>query len=611
NPEHPPLLKMIATLPLMPLTLNVPALKDRDFKQEAFLSGKDFLYSNDADAILIRVRMTAAVFTLLCAVFVFLGTKEMFGSVAAFIALALLVFDPNIIAHGAYVTTDSAASCMMFATVYAFYRYVKKPSWQRLIFVGLALGIALAVKHSAVLLFPILLILAIIELFRNYFEGKKTETEFNFGKQIVKTFLSLAAVTLISLVILWSFYGFRYEARPNGLALNPTFSEFTKNLKPAQGFLINTTAKFKLLPESYLYGMADVFMTSYPSFVLGKTYPESVWFYFPVVFVIKSTLAVLAFFLLILISIAARRFNRWREIIFLTIPPLVYLLVAMNSGTNIGVRHILVIYVFLAALAGGAAWAIISANRKWIYPVLAVLLFHLVTSATTFPYYLAYSNEFWGGKSNTYKYLSDSNIDWAEQLKQTKQYLDAKNIKECWFVYFGGGIAEPDYYGIPCKPLPTVETLWLNQRITPPPAIDGIVLMSAVNLTGFEFGPGKLNPYEQFKQIQPKDRIGQGVFVFEGHFEIPQVAALGHIQNAQNLLAEKQIDQALTEARKAVELDPESVSAHETLADALTAAEKQSEALAAYEKAVQIAKTVEPVFQAGAVSRIEQKLKGN
>src|SRR6185369_1670888 len=113
---------MLAAAPLLSMPLKVPELQNRLFKEEAFLSGKDFLYSNDADAILIRVRLTAAILTLLCGFLVFLGTREMFGAGAAFIALVLLVFDPNLIAHGAYVTTDAGASCFMFATVYVFYR---------------------------------------------------------------------------------------------------------------------------------------------------------------------------------------------------------------------------------------------------------------------------------------------------------------------------------------------------------------------------------------------------------------------------------------------------------------------------------------------------------
>jgi tetratricopeptide (TPR) repeat protein len=613
NPEHPPLLKLLATVPLLPAQLKVPELQDRYFKEEAFLGGKEFLYRNDADAILIRARVAAAALTLLAALLVFAATREMFGTGAAFVALALLAFEPNLLAHGALVTTDAGISCFMFATVYAFYRYAKAPSPWRLLLVGVSAGLALAVKHSGIFIFPMLFLLSVFELVRQRIAAKEdAEAAKGPGRRALKFAASLVAVTAIALAVLWAFYGFRYQARPEGLQLNPPLAEYVGGLKPREAWAISNMARWHVLPESYLYGMADVRLTAdfYPSYVLGKTYAHGVWFYFPVAFVIKSTLAFLVLLLLTAGAIATRRLSRWREVIFLTIPPAFYFLVAMNAGTNIGVRHILPIYIFLSALAGGAAWAFVRRNRKWAYVVTALLLFHSVTSALAFPHYIAYANELWGGPGNTYKYLSDSNADWGEQLKAVKKYLDERGVKDCWFVYFAEGVAEPVYYGIPCKPLPTINTLWLNQRIEVPASIDGPVLVSASNLSGFEFGPGPLNPYEQFKQLRPTAVIGRGVFVFDGRFDVPLVSALGRVQNARNLLAAGQAEQALAEARAALALAPEAVQTRMLLGDALAATGRPEEARAEYEKALSLAKTIEPEFQVRSVPDIERKLAG-
>ena len=166
NPEHPPLVKLVATLPLLLMDLKLPAMEDRNFKFQGFLGGKDFLFKNDADTMLFRARMAAAIFALLLAMLVFLAAKEMFGTGAGFVSLALLAFDPNLVAHGAVVATDAALSSFLFATVYAFYRYAQSPSLGRGALVGLCGGLALASKHTAILLFPILLILCIAEIFR-------------------------------------------------------------------------------------------------------------------------------------------------------------------------------------------------------------------------------------------------------------------------------------------------------------------------------------------------------------------------------------------------------------------------------------------------------------
>lgn len=618
NPEHPPLVKLLATVPLLPMPLKVPELQKRDFKIEAFLDGKDFLYRNDADGILLRTRMAAATLTLLLAVLVFAATREMFGAGAAFVALTLLVFEPNLLAHGALVTTDAGISCFMFATVYAFYRYVKAPSLWRLLVVGLSAGLALATKHSGIFIFPILFLLAVCEVVRQRLAARRNteaatgETAAGSGKRALRLAASLVAVTVVALAVLWAFYGFRYQARPAGWQLNPPLAVYAGWLKPHEAWAVSTMARWHVLPESCLYGLADVRLTAnfYTSYLLGRIYPHGVWFYFPVAFLIKSTLAFLALFLLAVVAVATRRLNRWREVLFLTVPPAFYLLVSMSAGMNIGVRHILPLYVFISALAGGGAWAFMSRNRKWAYAVAALLVFHAASSALTFPHYIAYSNELWGGPSNTYRLLSDSNADWGEQLKWTKKYLDERGVKDCWFVYFGEGVAEPSYYGIPCKPLPTLDSLWLDERIEVPASIDGTVLISASDLSGFEFGPGPLNPYEQFKRLKPTAVIGHEVFVFDGHFDIPLASALGHVQKAQNLLADGQAGQALAEAQGALALAPDAVQVRMALGDALAAAGRTDEARAEYEKALQLAKTVEPEFQVRSVPDIERKLAG-
>src|SRR5450755_72886 len=92
NPEHPPMVKMLAALPILGMQLKVPALQRRNFKHEAFLGGKDFLFKNDADTMLFRARMMASSLTVLLAILVFLAAQEMFSTGAAFLALTLLVF---------------------------------------------------------------------------------------------------------------------------------------------------------------------------------------------------------------------------------------------------------------------------------------------------------------------------------------------------------------------------------------------------------------------------------------------------------------------------------------------------------------------------------------
>jgi hypothetical protein len=393
--------------------------------------------------------------------------------------------------------------------------------------------------------------------------------------------------------------------------MNPQLVEYVKGLKPTEAWPISTAARFRILPESYLYGLVDVRLTAdyYTSYVLGKVYAHGVWFYFPIVFLIKSTVSVLALFLLSLGVIATRRLNRRREIVFLVVPMIFYLAVAMTVGMNIGMRHILVLYVFLYVLIGGAVSCVVQRSRKWTYAVAVFLIVHAASSVMAFPNYIAYANEVWGGPSQTHKYLTDSNSDWGQQLKSIKRYLDQRGTQECWFLFFAEGVAEPSYYGIPCKPLPTISTLWLNLPIDVPASIDGPVLISASNLSGVEFGPGSLDPYGQFKQLKPTAVIDRGVFVFDGKFEMPLASAISKVQKAQNLAHAKQLDQALQEAQSAVALAPDSIHTQMALGDILLAMGQPQQARASYQKALDLARTIEPEFQVRSISGIEAKLE--
>src|SRR5580692_1313978 len=214
NPEHPPLVKLVAALPLLAMpVLRVPVLQERNFKVEAFLSGKDFNGWNLDRGILFRARLAVTIFALLLGLLVFLATREMFGTTAAFVALTFLAFDPTLLAHGAMVTTDVGVSCFVFAAVYAFYRYAKAPSWGRAALVGLATGLGFAAKHTGVLIVPML--------------------------------IALAIAAVISLVVLWAFYGFRYRSRPGGLEINPPLSVYLAQIsKPWEAKLLGTVARF-------------------------------------------------------------------------------------------------------------------------------------------------------------------------------------------------------------------------------------------------------------------------------------------------------------------------------------------------------------------------------
>ena len=614
NPEHPPMAKMVAALPLLPLDLKVaPHQPERYFKDDAYLRGRELIYRNgpvnggkySADTILFRSRMAVSVFTFALALLVFFAGWEMFSLEAGVLAMTLFAFEPSILANGAYVTTDMTVACMLFAAVFGFYRYVKVPSASRLLIAGVLSGMALAAKHSAVLLLPMLIVLAAGELIidRRSNSGNRT-----FRASLLRMAGGLAGICAIAIFILWAFYSFRYAMRPDGSAMTPSLGANAAALTTVQNRGIMLFAKFHLLPESYLYGLVDVMAVAdlTPSYIFGKVYAHGVWFYFPVVLALKWTIGAMGIFAMALWVMISGKLRHPREVLFLTVPPIIYLATAITSPLNIGVRHVLPIFAFLLTLSAGGAWAMVERNRRWGYAIAVLLLAHIVSSARVYPNYLPYANEFFGGPAKANYYLTDSAVDWGQQLKTTKQYLDEHHIKDCWFAYTVAPFILPSDYGIPCKMLPTLDTFG-QMDIDVPQTVNGPVLMSYLSLNGYEFGTSVRNPYQELFYRKPDAVISDGVAVYDGSFSFPLASALQYVHQSGKLL-EKDPVEALRDAQHAVALAPNDFDPVMAMGDALRANGKKADAASYYGKAREIVKRMEPSAQKDWNATLNQRM---
>ena len=593
NPEHPPIVKMLATIPLLNLHLNVPPDQHRFFKDEAYLDGRELLFRSpgySGQDLTFRVRILPLLFTMIAAILIYCAGREMFSCTTGLVALLIFSFEPTLLAHGDFVTTDMAASCTIFATVYAFWRWYQSQTWQRAVVVGIAAGFALGAKHSTVLLAPMLVVLAAGMLIVHYRNRELPLPD------IGKTLGALVTLTAVAVFLLWSFYGFRYNARPAPLVMSPTLVEYAAPLGGFETKGILLAGRLKLLPESYLYGLTDVraMANGMPSFFMGKVYKHGVWQYFPVLILIKTTLGMLGLLLLTAYAVARKWLHNWSALWFLTAPPAIYLLVAMTSHLNIGARHVLPMMVFACVLAAAGAVTLAQRSRGWAITVGILLTMHVATSLHAAPNYMSYANEAWGGPTQTYKYLSDSNTDWAQQLIATSKYIREHNIKDCYIAYFAAPFILPADYGIPCKRIPTPDSYFAHEVVDAPSVLNGTVFISAGDLNGFELGSSVLNPYESFRSIKPIDSIQNGIFVYQGTFPVPLAAAFGHVERSSQLLKANNPDEAVREAQIAVQIAPQSLQPNMALGNALAAQHHPQEALQAYQSAAAIIETMEP-----------------
>jgi len=575
NAEVPPLVKIVAALPILRLHPALPGTFGGGQTRNAFLAGRAFVFGNGGDRLLFPARMACMGFSLLTAALIFGAGWRFFGALAGLCALLLFVFDPNGLAHGTLISTDMASACFLLAGVYGFYRFSVERSWRWLLATGLLAGLAMVAKFTGILVAPMLLLIAVAEGIRRRDAGAAA-----------RLLAGAVAILTCAWVVIWMFYSFRYAAAPGGLGLSPVLGSYFASMpNKADATKLALLARFHLLPEAYLWGLANTkhMEWEYTSYFLGRVHRHGPWQYFPMAFLIKSTLPLLILLLLAPVAWRRSRAGYGRELIFLLVPVGVYFGVITMSHFDIGARHLMPVYPFLYLVAGAATAMLLRRGRGWAVLAAGLLVWQIMTTERVAPNYMAYGNEAWGGPLQVRRYLSDANVDWGQQLKTVKLYLDQNHISSCWFAYFPDGAVQPEDYGISCKRLPTPSGLWWFQLpMEVPPRIEGTVLISESDLDGVESGDGVLNPYEGFRNLQPAAILQDGVYVYQGSFAVPLASAWVEVRRSGELARAGQMDEALAHAEEAARLAPGSPRVQLQLADVLATEKRWQEAVEHY-----------------------------
>jgi tetratricopeptide (TPR) repeat protein len=336
-------------------------------------------------------------------------------------------------------------------------------------------------------------------------------------------------------------------------------------------------------------------------FLLGKMYPAGRWFYFPTLFLVKSTLGFLLLLLLATVALLVSRNKNRRALSILVISPLLFFAFCLPSNLDIGIRHVLPVYPFIIVLAAAGAWEL-RKYRGARYVVALLIALHAISSLASFPNYIPYSNEAFGGTRNTYRVLGESNVDWGQSLKAIKGYVRKNGINDCWVSYLTS--ADPTYYQIGCQFLPTAYG-WVSRDDMSKPEVEGTVLIGASELEGTE----EPNPYAQFCNLVPADNISGTVLVFHGRFDLPLVFAMAQINRSKTFSAEGKFAEAVEAARKAVALAPEVSSLHAELARILAAANQIGEARTEYQSAISLARSVHSAHNQRDQVQFEKELR--
>ena len=525
NPEHPPLVKELAGLPLLLMDVRMrTALPAWTLGQE-WEFGHRFLYQwNDADRLLFWGRVPVVALGCALGAAVLLWTRRRFGPGAGAIAFFLCLLSPDVLAHGQIVTTDLAVALFVFLSVIAFHSVTERVTVSRIVLAGLATGAALASKFSALILVPILLALAAVVALSSW---PLTVARYRDApRAVTKTALRLAvlacvllAIAAIALVFVWATYGFQPRLA-NDAEAAASFDWSRLERPGAASAALRAVKAIGILPDPFVYGLATVLRDTEgrPAFLFGRISANGWWYYFPATFVLKTPLALLALLALPLFGRRDKDEMRRRARVFLWVPVAIYAAATLTHPTNIGHRHLLPIYPFLFVAAGAAAARAIETSRKRRWAVMALALWYAVSVVHVHPHYLGYFNEVAGGPSQGWRYLVDSNMDWGQDLKALKDWTDAHGVTQLKLSYFGS--ADPVYYRIPCEMLPS-KMHPDPDRITRDIQPGEIVAVSVTNLQGVYFEGADRRLMNRLRALTPIDRVGYSIFIFRPDFSAP------------------------------------------------------------------------------------------
>jgi hypothetical protein len=242
--------------------------------------------------------------------------------------------------------------------------------------------------------------------------------------------------------------------------------------------------------------------------VLGQHSKTGWWYYFPVAFAVKTPTAVLLLGVLALFALFRKALFRkdklWFRWVVLILPPVAYFGLSMTSGINIGIRHLLPIYPFLFAAAAAGFFHLPFRRLTRAVLISAIVLLQIVEVSSIHPHYLAFFNQLSGGPMAGPSYLVDSNIDWGQNLKKLKRYMDEKGLNEVCLAYFGSG--QVAYYGIREKHLPWTGDLQGRSEV------DCIGVISVTLIHDVYLPAGS---FEWLRQKTPVDHIGYSMWVYD------------------------------------------------------------------------------------------------
>lgn len=468
NPEHPPLIKDLSGVPLQFLKAFFPTdnkawTTDPNGQWE---TGWHFLYhyGNNADQILFWSRLPILLLAIVFGAGLFWFAKKHFGPRVATLSVFLYAFEPNILAHSRFVTTDIGIAAFNFLALATLWRWLKKPNWPNVLLAGLAFGLAQLAKFSAILLIPFVCLMVGVWIITSDVPKKFWARVWKYGFQLVGIFA-------IGFALVWVVYIPHTIHMPDAVQNKLIEASLPSGYQHAVSkYLI----KYNNIPgvkpfAQYALGVLMVqnrVSGGNTTYFLGEVTNQSFKSYFPFTYAVKTPIPLLILIAMSLISgawlyLRHKPFAVWKKFKSYVQEHLIefsslayigyYAYFSITGNLNLGIRHLMPIIPLIILLTARQIVEIFDWIKTRVPVIVPKVIFggligwFLFENLLIFPSYVAYFNELKGGPDSAYKYVTDSSIDWGQDLKRLKTYIGQHpEIDKIAVDYFGGGV--PRYY---------------------------------------------------------------------------------------------------------------------------------------------------------------------
>ena len=517
--ESPPLVKC---LPAITTIITKPLIDIKLFKNEPNIwsLGYNFMYRNwERYREIFRYgRCTIILLGCLMGWLLYRFGAELYGREGALLALFLYIFNPNIIAHSNLTTIDIGASCAIFFCVYSFWRHLKRRDSSSAILAGIALGLAQLSKFTALLLYPIfLIIIGILAVNRAFFANGRAEV-FNENTRpkvralsLLKDFSYFSVIVLVSMLVTNAGYLFSGTLTPLG-----DYNFLSEPLKKISSLL--WVALPLPLPYEYISGFDSQLAISaghhpfYASYLMGEHSLTGWWYYYIIAFIIKNPLSLLMMLMLtIFVWVKGKTDRPDLETSLCIWIPIIGFFVYFSFFTHIqiGIRFLLPVFPLLFLAAGYLFHTPLMKGKGARVVMGVVAVGYLISAIYIFPNYLSYFNLASGGPSHGHHWLIDSNLDWGQDLPGLKEYMERNGIEKIKLGYFGR--VDPGIYGI-------------NYELAKREPEKGIYAISVNFLVGKPYYLLKDSPkellyvdldyFKNYRSLKPLDVIGHTIYIF-------------------------------------------------------------------------------------------------